>query len=772
MKMISALVNLTDIVTEGRLIRYVCFVCVVVCIGWIGVHFAVMADMPRADDPVLEQRTLSMRGGLLDQASASHLVGVEKSVIPKGRIAYGDELTYTVVITAVPGTPVRLYDPLADVNFKRFTEQPPGITYTQMTSGSLRVDVITGTLTFSSTSAMTVSFVAQMDVPGTLGWSVMVTNRACAYPFGGTLGDRVCSNEVSNVAYRPFYTLYLPGVLKSFSTSGYYVDCANGNDANSGTSPGDAWRTLAPVCATQFEPGSVIHLKRGCTWSGGLVIDDSGEAGNPITFTAYGEGERPIITNPGNADRWTNGITVNADWVIITDLLVQDVHRAGFMVNGNRNIIRNVEVTDVGSGVSIWGAHNLVTECYIHDLHMIKNTPGGNDDFGATGIKFYGSYNEVAHNRIERCRAPSYDYGIGGGAFEWFGHTHNNTVRHNWAADNDGFLEVGGGSCRNTVVAYNVSLNNGVFSWIHLSGPFASEVENFYVEHNTMVEVVRVEGSGRLFNFHDGDNVTQDVFIARNNIIYLRNFWAVSNRPGLAHYNNLYHLDGGPLGFPLGPGEQITDPRFADLDGRDFRLQSSSPAIDAGTDLGYDKDLMGNPVPVNNAPDLGAFEYPGVPQRPPTPTPVPTPTPLPTPSPTEIIVDDADPGFLTSFSQDDWQQYTHVGGQHYGATHYYNREIGTGEDTATWSFTVPQSGRYEVYAWWWEGVWRPTDVPYTINHLEGSTTVRVDQQNNGEHWNLLGTFAFQDQGSVMVSDDVSSGRDVVADAVRLVYVGP
>lgn len=766
--MISALVNLKDVVTEGRLIRYVCFVCVLVCIGWIGVHFAVMADTPKADDSILEQRTLSMQGGLLDQASAPHLVGVEKSVVPKGRVAYGDELTYTVVITAVPGTPVRLHDPLADVNFKRFTEQPPGITYTQMTSGSLRVDVITGTLTFSSTSPMTVSFVAQMDVPGTLGWSVMVTNRACAYPFGGTLGDRVCSNEVSNVAYRPFYTLYLPGVLKSFSTSGYYVDCANGNDANSGTSPGDAWRTLAQVRRAQLEPGDVVHLKRGCTWSGGLVIDDSGEAGNPITFTTYGEGERPIITNPGSADNWTNGIVVNANWIIVDGLLIRDVHRAGVWLAGDHNIIRNVEVTDVGSGVSIWGTHNLVTECYIHDLHMINNTPGGDGDFGATGIKFYGSYNEAAHNRIERCRAPSYDYGTEGGAFEWFGHTRNNTVRHNWAADNDGFLEVGGGSCKNTVVAYNVSLNNGIFSWIHLSGPFGSDVENFYVEHNTIIQ--SNTDWWRIWGFNG--TPTQETLIARNNIIYGNGLGTVGKESGIARSHNLYHPGDGTLGFPLGQDEQLADPRFVDLGENNFSLQSNSPAIDAGADLRYDKDLIGNPVPINAAPDLGAFEYQGVPQRPPTPTPVPIPTPLPTPSPTEIIVDDADPGFSTSFSQDDWQQYTHVGGQHYGATHYYNREIGTGEDTATWSFTVPQPGRYEVYAWWWEGSWRPTDVPYTINHLEGSMTVRVDQQNNGEQWNLLGTFAFQAQGSVMVSDDVSSGRDVVADAVRLVHVVP
>jgi hypothetical protein len=63
-------------------------------------------------------------------------------------------------------------------------------------------------------------------------------------------------------------------------------------------------------------------------------------------------------------------------------------------------------------------------------------------------------------------------------------------------------------------------------------------------------------------------------------------------------------------------------------------------------------------------------------------------------------------------------------------------------------------------------------VPYVVNHLGGSTTVRVNQQINGGQWNLLGTFGFQEQGSVMVYDDVSSGHDVVADAIRVVYQGP
>jgi hypothetical protein len=158
----------------------------------------------------------------------------------------------------------------------------------------------------------------------------------------------------------------------------------------------------------------------------------------------------------------------------------------------------------------------------------------------------------------------------------------------------------------------------------------------------------------------------------------------------------------------------------------------------------------------------------------PTPTPTLTATPTPTPVPVvaDVIIDDNDPRFATSFLQDPWVEYVRAGGQHYGDAHHYNKLVGSGQDVAQWSLTVPEPGWYEVYAWWWAGSERPGDVPYTVNHLSGATEIRVDQRINGGQWNLLGSFAFDGQGSVVVSDKASSGGYVVADAIRLVYASP
>ena len=49
------------------------------------------------------------------------------------------------------------------------------------------------------------------------------------------------------------------------------------------------------------------------------------------------------------------------------------------------------------------------------------------------------------------------------------------------------------------------------------------------------------------------------------------------------------------------------DPRFVDVSKLDYRIDSISPAIDRGTDLGINTDILGNSRVL--PPDLGAYEY-------------------------------------------------------------------------------------------------------------------------------------------------------------------
>ena len=74
----------------------------------------------------------------------------------------------------------------------------------------------------------------------------------------------------------------------------YYVDATLGDDSNPGTQA-QPWKTISKVNSTSFSPGDNIYFKRGETWREQLNVPSSGSDGNPITFGAYGSGDRPII---------------------------------------------------------------------------------------------------------------------------------------------------------------------------------------------------------------------------------------------------------------------------------------------------------------------------------------------------------------------------------------------------------------------------------------------------------------------------------------------
>jgi hypothetical protein len=289
---------------------------------------------------------------------------------------------------------------------------------------------------------------------------------------------------------------------------------------------------------------------------------------------------------------------------------VQDVSYLGVEIRpgADHNVVQNMEVTRAGIGIYIYGQYNRITGNYVHDMHMVNNTPGGTDDYGAVAIGMESSYNEIAYNRLVNCIASSYDFGVDGGAVEWFRNADNNYVHHNFASGNDGFLEVGGGSARNTIVSYNVSFNNRRFSSIQLSGAKGSLVENFRIENNTIVEPAADEKRWEVFAF-DG-YPTANTVILRNNIVYADWFNLIANQPGFTHDHNLYTLKGGTrLGFNLGPGELVADPLFVDTASQNFHLLSGSPAIQSGIFIAAGYDFDNHPVTADHLPDLGALEY-------------------------------------------------------------------------------------------------------------------------------------------------------------------
>ena len=175
--------------------------------------------------------------------------------------------------------------------------------------------------------------------------------------------------------YHQFMTMlmaWLVACSPALATT-YYVDAQNGNDATSGTSTSNAWKTLTKVNSFTFPAGSEIRFKAGGIWYGQLHPKGSGAAGAVNKIDRYGSGNAPIIDGQGTASK-----------------------PPVYLYNQQYWEIRNLEIinTDGGSprrarrGVFILGEdagqlkHIVLSNLYIHDVN------GESDPRGAGGIVF------------------------------------------------------------------------------------------------------------------------------------------------------------------------------------------------------------------------------------------------------------------------------------------------------------------------------------------------------------------------------------------------
>lgn len=146
--------------------------------------------------------------------------------------------------------------------------------------------------------------------------------------------------------------------------------------------------------------------------------------------------------------------------------------------------------------------------------------------------------------------------------------------------------------------------------------------------------------------YQNGNSSQEEIKIAnditaltmKNNIFYAtatrRTLWA-SKQTGIVSIDNNIHwrADGNPNIYYNGAERTWTqwkalgfdtygvraNPAFTDASAAVFTLQSGSPAIDAGANLGLSVDLSGQMVPNGGVPDIGAYEWGGSPSYSATP---------------------------------------------------------------------------------------------------------------------------------------------------------
>ncbi len=77
-----------------------------------------------------------------------------------------------------------------------------------------------------------------------------------------------------------------------------------GSDAEDGLSDGNAWETISKVNGVSFVAGDTISFNKGDTWREQLTVPTSGSDGSPITYSAYGTGDAPLIIGSEITTGW------------------------------------------------------------------------------------------------------------------------------------------------------------------------------------------------------------------------------------------------------------------------------------------------------------------------------------------------------------------------------------------------------------------------------------------------------------------------------------
>ena len=124
-------------------------------------------------------------------------------------------------------------------------------------------------------------------------------------------------------------TLFFLMVSFSYADIKYYVSASVGDDDNDGLSMSSPWATLARVNKTQLVAGDTIYFKAGDSFAGQLLIDESGMLDAPIHFTAYGDGDAPIIDGSAGSDgsELAAILVIDQDHIEISNLTIRNFRK-------------------------------------------------------------------------------------------------------------------------------------------------------------------------------------------------------------------------------------------------------------------------------------------------------------------------------------------------------------------------------------------------------------------------------------------------------------
>ncbi len=439
-------------------------------------------------------------------------------------------------------------------------------------------------------------------------------------------GQRITESLVKDVRQSPtIQETPLPSrkLISQASGTTYYVS-GSGNDKNSGRTTSSAFRTIQRA-ANLTNPGDTVLIMNGVyknAYPTGSVVDikRSGTSNAWITYKAY-PGHRPKLQLNGwhgillaNKIAYIeiNGLEVEGNNKNITRsyALSQRYNKTNPLTNGNcitldgrknqngrpRHIrILNNKIHDCGAaGISIMESDYVTVdnnEVYNNAWYSV---------YGASGISLLNLWNSdnnqnyrmfIRNNKVYNNRM--YVPWIVNGKYQ----DGNGIIIDRSRNDDKPSLSAYRGR---TLIANNISYKNGG-SGIHtFKSDYVDIVHNTVYLNNQTPEITH----GQIMT-----NSSIDVKVL-NNILY-----SERGKPINSNYNsskvtyNYNHNANSTVIRASGPNDTSGDPQFVNASAGDFRLKSTSPAINNGTRFNsVTKDILGNNRVQGSNPDKGAYE--------------------------------------------------------------------------------------------------------------------------------------------------------------------